>query len=214
MSKEDEEPYIEQYTAESNRRLQEATATLVCLLQEYASSAGAMRGGSREMVDLHKRNDALRAAVAEWTERASDHTGTTPLLLLGCGDEDEGNQPPQEQEAEPQARLSVLSRWDLDIHSLQELIGAGRSAHQRIRPGETDEDAAVAIADPAGALYALLYEAGEPWYEIPGVEVVSGVRLYIEPSGGPQVTGDFDSMDDPRDAVTVPEGLLIFSETW
>lgn len=203
---------VEQYTEETRRLLEAATTSLGALLRQYTAEAGTMLGGSSETRALFEPNRALDRAVREWNDRAFAHTGTFPLRLR----DDDGFDEDEESDEDPvevQAEISVVSRWDLVVLSVEDLVGAGRSAHRRTWPQDTEEDANVAIAEPSNALYAILYEAGEPWFEIPGVEVVSGFRVYIAPSGPLQMTDDLD-IEDQKAGVDAPEGAVLFGESW
>lgn len=174
---------VEQYSEESGHRLEAAGARLAELVRQYALDARAMHGGSSEMPALFERNRVLARAVADWNERAFDHTGTSPLLLEEPEKDDFEDEEADEEPLELEGQISVVSRWDLGVVDSSELIAAGRAAHRRNHPEETEADATVAVADAARALYAIAHAAGEPWYEVPGVEVLSGARVYLVPDG-------------------------------
>lgn len=196
---------------ESGRRLSESAAALVGLIEQYAVAVQAMHGGSSERSALFERNRELASAVAEWNERAFDHTGTSPLLLeeIEAGDLDDED---DEESLPLQGQISVVSRRDLDVVDSAELIAAGQAAHRRHRPEETDEDADVAVHDATSAVTAITGEAWELWFEIPGVLVLSGVRVFVvpderlEPLSVEPETG--------VDAVEAPAGQLTFVEAW
>jgi hypothetical protein len=171
---------VEQYSEESRRQLEEATVRLVDLLRSYTTHVAPLQGRSTEVAALFTRNDELQQAVATWNEAALDHTGTVPLALARIDDEDDDFADDADG-GERGGQVSVVSRWDLDIVDSAELIAAGRAAHRRLRPEDDDEDAAQVVSDAPAALYALTHETGEPWYEVPGVEVIGGVRLYVAP---------------------------------
>lgn len=205
---------IEQYTEESGRRLSESAAALVGLIEQYAVAVQAMHGGSSERSALFERNRELASAVAEWNERAFDHTGTSPLLLeeIEAGDLDDEDDEDDEESLPLEGQISVVSRWDLDVVNSAELIAAGHAAHRRHRPEETDEDADVAVHDATSAVTAITGEAWELWFEIPGVLVLSGVRVFVvpderlEPLSVEPETG--------VDAVEAPAGQLTLVEAW
>lgn len=110
-----------------------------------------------------------------------------------------------------QGQVSVISRWDLDVVNTEALIAAGRVAHQRQRPEETDQDTAFAISDASAALYALTHEAGDPWWDIPGVEVLIGTRTYVVPD---EPLAPPTDNDDLTPVVLPPPGRVAYSESW
>lgn len=205
------------YTQESRRRLQAATAHLVEALKQYTREVVAMHGGSKEMPSLFGLNESVARDVAEWNNAAADHTGTTPLFL-GDVEEDDfedhfGDEPDEQaSEAAVLGQISVVSRWDLQLVDVERLLDVARAAHRRMRPEETEEDAAFAVADPGTALYAVAHEAGEPWFETPGIEVLGGGRVYVLPDE-PLRRLDYP-LDDIAASVEVPRGQVAFSEDW
>ena len=215
---------VEQYSPESARRLREATAALTAALERFTDGAAAMHGGSAEMPGLVALGDAVQAAVVDWQERAADHTGTyvlpldTDALDLGPDEDDEDDD--DEGPVEITDAISVVSRWDLGVVDGDALVAAGRAAHRRLRPEEDDADTAVAVDGPAMAVQALLHEQGELWYEVDGLEVLHGARVFLRPDAptAPEVEHDDEVLDpfldDPVDAVLPPPGEVVFSEGW
>ncbi len=152
-----------------------------------------------------------------WNDAVFDHTGTTPLMLEDYDDyDDEDDEEPDDDDAEahpPDSTwVSVVSRFDLFVEEYDALLAAGRAAHQRLQPTETDEDARAAIRNAGLALYAIVHEAGEPWWQLPGTVLAGGTRAYIAPAEPPA-----EGSDDPFavvDDVLPPEGELLFGESW
>ncbi len=203
---------VEQYSEESGQRLAAAADSLIEAIRRYVLDARAMRGGTSEVAALFDRNDALANAVAEFSERAFDHTGTLPLPLQQLEENDFEEDGAELDDRPDGGLLSVLSRWNLLVFDEPELLAAGRAAHRRNRPEESEEDAGVAVTDASSALYAVLHEAGEPWIRVPGVRVVNAARVYVAPDEPPAPLPD-----DPEDfaqAVRLPPGRIIFSEGW
>ena len=208
-----DENEVEQYSTVSAERLQEAAARLVTVVRSFTTEAVAMRGGTSELAALFQRNEALEAVVDALAEAAFDHTGTFPFVLAGRYEEDDSDEVDEEPEdEEPVALLSVVSRWDVAVSSTDRLLEAGRAAHRSNRPEETAEDAAAAVSNEPAALYAILHERGEPWFEIPGIHVISGARAYVQPSSAAEpYDGDPDTL---LDAVRAPEGSALHGESW
>ena len=120
--------------------------------------------------------------------------------------------------------LTLVTRVDLGVRDTEELLSAGRAAPRRLQPEENEADALVAVNDEAQAVYALLHEAGEPWLDLPGTGLLAATRLYVAPEDYDR-PGDADDSDDDGedddfsaeamvDEVGVPEGTLLFSESW
>lgn len=207
--------YPEQFSERTRTALNAAVEELVVALRRHAGRVGSLRGGSSEIAGLFEANAEVERLIDAWNERVAEHTGTLPVSLLGRDDEDENEEDLDAEDdfigvgdGEP---ISVVSRWDLQILEAAALVQAGRAAHQRLRPQENDDDAAVAVPDAVQALYALLHEAGEPWYDMPGVEVVRGERAWFRPDE-PATTPLRD--DDDEAPITEPAGERLFGETW
>jgi hypothetical protein len=60
------------------------------------------------------------------------------------------------------------------------------------------------------ALHALLHEHGEPWYDLPGIDVSHGVRKIIHAEGPVEIEPDED-VDAP---ITEPAGRCLHGESW
>ena len=205
--------YPEQFSQSTREALQLSVAALVDALQRHANLVSGMRGGSSETPAIFDANEEVERLIAAWNERVMAHTGTFPVSLQGLGgDEDEFLKGEDGQEdltdGEP---LTVVSRWDLRLVDADALMGAGREAHKRLYPGETDADATVAVPTPGQALYAILHEHGEPWYDMPGIEVARGVRSYVKPS---EPATPLSDEDDEFEAIIQPPGERLFGESW
>jgi hypothetical protein len=205
--------YPEQFSQQTREALGLSVDALVDGLQRHAKLLSGLRGGSSEMPAVDEANDQVERLIAAWNERVFDHTGTSPVPLQDFGDEDdeeilEGEEAAELVDGEP---LTVVSRWDLQVVDTDELMQAGREAHKRLWPGENDEDAAVAVPNTSQAVYALLHEHGEPWYDLPGIEVVRGARAYVRPIDPPT---PLSYEDDLGEAIAQPPGEQLFNEGW
>lgn len=215
----DETPDIEQYSDESRAALRLRTDELIDGLRAHAEVLVGLRGGSAEREDLFTENEALGKLLGAWDDAVLDHTGT--VVSSGGYDDDELDEP---EDDGPVAVLTLVTRVDLGVRDTAELMTAGRAAHRRLQPEESEADALVAIGDEAQAVYALLHEAGEPWLELPGTGLLAATRLYVAPEdydrpGDAEADSDSDLDDDFSaeamvDEVGVPEGMLLFSESW
>lgn len=207
--------HTEQYSKASKRALGEATKGLVRSLELYASHVSGMHGGSSQMPGLFKLNDELARAVADWNEVAADHTGTFPISLQLSDDDldDENGEDGADEDVPVAEQLSVISRWDLAIVDADAVISQGRKAHRRHRPEENKRDAEFAVHDVGSALYAITYETGERWYDIGGLEVIHGERLYIQPDEPLRAP---DNPPDPDDTsfLVPPAGHVALGESW
>lgn len=201
----------EAYSDETLAALRSAARELGQALAEHAEFLAGLHGGSAEIAGLFAANEKVADLVAAWSDRVFDHTGTTPVYLMNRDEDDEDFDDEFEEPAEvvDGDLVSVVSRWDLRIEHPQALIASGREAHRRNRPEEDDEDAAVAVDSAAMALYAVLHEAGEPFYRLPGVQVTQGLRVFVRPEEEPTPLDD-----DMSDTVSQPAGEVLFSESW
>ena len=209
----DDETFPEQFSAESRAALAAAVDDLVAAVRAHTEHVMGLRGGSSEMPGVHEANRRVEQAIAGWNERVVDHTGTFPVALAGLDEElAEAEGEEEGEDLLEGAPLAVVSRWDLVVTDSAVLIEAGRQAHKRLRPEEQDQDAAVAVAGVGQALYALMHERGEPWYDFPGLEVVRGMRAYVQPQE-PAVsfTDDDAEMEAP---VAEPAGERLYLESW
>jgi hypothetical protein len=61
------------------------------------------------------------------------------------------------------------------------------------------------------AVYALLHERREPWYDLAGIEVIGGARVFVRPSDPPTPLSSEDDLDE---AIAEPPGERLFQEGW
>lgn len=206
---------IEQFSAQSAARLETATQALKLALDDYVKTVTQLHGGSIDVQKVFEANDVVRREAVRWDDAVGDHTGTFPLAVEDYDDELDDDECEESADAEPESayEISVVSRWDLEVSDVPALIEAGRAAHRRLRPEESEADACFAIADDGigQAWYALVHERGEPWYDLPGVFVVGGRRDYID-RGGDQAMSDAEADDDAP--MRLPVGELLYGESW
>lgn len=205
--------YPEQFSERTRTALDAAVEGLVEALRRHAHYVGGLRGGSSELAGLFEANAEVESLIDAWNERVGDHTGTFPVSLIRPEEDlDDDLEDDSELRAVSDASpISVVSRWDLLVVDVAALVRAGREAHKRVYPGENDEDAAAAVPDAGQALYALCHDAGEPWYDIPGIEVVRGVRAYVRPD---EPATPLSAEDDIEATIVEPAGERIFGESW
>lgn len=196
------------YTSESGAALEAALEAAKAQLGAYVDHVRDMHGGSAEMPGLYAAREQLQRAIKDFNDRAFDHTGTT--IDVDWDDEEfEG----VTIEVSSGQVVSVVSRWDLLVDEHEELLAEGRAAHRRNRPEETDDDADVAITTAPHALYAILHENSEPWFDLPGMRFLAGARLYVLPNDG-VVEPPPDDPNQLQDWVAPPPGPIPFSEAW
>ncbi len=211
---EDEDDFPEQFSQQTREALTNAVEELVTVLRAHAEHVGRLRGGSSEIPGIFEVNARVEQSLAAWNERAFDHTGTFPVSLAGLGDESgaSGDDGVDDDDFADGTPLAVVSRWDLVVSDAEALVASGRQAHLRNRPDEQEEDAAVAVSGVGQALYAVLHERGEPWYDLPGVEVVRGVRAYVQPEQSAQPFTD--DVAETEALVEEPPGERLYLESW
>lgn len=194
----------EQFFSEQTRAaLADASRKLAERLQAHTDALLAMTG-DEDNATLFDHNAALEGVVEDWNDAVFEHTGTTPLLLDDTIEDDE--------DAEPDQVISVVSRFDLRVVDLDVLLEAGRAAQER-HPAELDESGDHEPVDTAEqAIYEISREVGEAWFELPGVEMVAGARAYVVPEP------PFEPLDaDAEDVITeliAPNGTATHAETW
>lgn len=215
---EQDDAFPEQFSVQTRDALKAAVEELVEALHRHAEHVAGLRGGSSEIPSVHEMNRQVEMAIAGWNDRVVEHTGTLPVSLAGFGEdeyeeeEDDGDDEDDEEVVDGSTPVSVVSRFDLLVKDAEALVKAGRDAHKRNRPEEQDEDAAVAVPNFGQALYAVLYERGEPWYDLPGVEVVRGIRAYVQPDEPAEpFTEDEAEVEVP---IAEPAGDRWFRESW
>jgi hypothetical protein len=201
---------IDQFSDESRAVLRHSTDALIAGLRDHVTTLLELRGGSAEQPTLFAANDTLEQLLRDWDDAVFDHTGTTAMPL---DDEDDDDFAAEEHDEVPVEVLTLVTRVDLGLNEPGELLAAGRAAHRRLWPKETEADAAVAVEDLQQAVYALLHEAGEPWLDLPGTEFLAAARVYVAPEAytGPEEDGTPESFSRQ---VAVPEGTVLFSESW
>jgi hypothetical protein len=195
----------EQFFSEQTRTaLADASRKLAERLQAHTDALLAMTG-DEDNATLFDHNAALEGVVEDWNDAVFEHTGTTPLLLDDSIEDDD-------EEAEPDQVISVVSRFDLRVVDLDVQLEAGRAAQER-HPAELDESGDHEPVDTAEqAIYEISREVGEAWFELPGVEMVAGARAYVVPEP------PFEPLDaDAEDVITeliAPNGTATHAETW
>lgn len=210
----DEDAFPEQWSAETAQAVREAAADLGRAVQDHAAAVLGMRGRLREVPTLFALHEQLTGAVAAYSERVSDHTGTVPLALVDEDEDEEGDQADEDdlEPAEVQGHITVVSRFDLAVVDAEALLAAGRAAYLEQWERDDEDDAEVAVDDVVQALRVVLHEVGEPLFEVPGTEPVGGARVYVLPAEPPEPPDE----EEPAGvaSVRVPDGELAFSEDW
>ena len=202
----------DQFSPESAQALRDSATRLAEVLQRYAEATSPMAGRTNELEEIFELNAQVSALAAELNDKAFDHTGTLPLPLDLEGNAHDHSEGDETETIEAEGLLSAVSRWNLAITDLDQLLAAGRAAHRQAEPGATAQDAALEIADAASAVHAILETRDEPWFEIPGVAVMQGLRLLIEPDDVPE---PFDGdLEHAAEAVLPPAGPLHIAESW
>lgn len=203
---------VEQFSDESRRALSEATRRLIENLQAHTSALLAMRGGSAEIMELFESNADIAASVRAWDDAIFDHTGTTAPLAWTDEDEDDDEDEDEPEDTVSGEIVSVVSRFDLLIDDADAVLTAGRAAHRRLWPDEEEQDAQAAVSGVANALYAIGHEAGDPWFDVPGIEPLTGERVFLA------LDAPYEQPpDEPESSLTnvaAPPGSLIYSESW
>lgn len=205
---------FEQYSQESREQLRDRAAALAAALEQHTAALLEMRGGTSALRILFELNDEVRHAAAAWDDAVFDHTGTFPVAIASLDGDDLDEEEDGADDPESSVAVSVVSRWDLDIIDPVAVIQAGRAAHQRMYPAENEVDAAARIGEGeiGQALYAVVHEYGEPWFEIPGVGTVAAHRVYLRRDHDQLPFNESDQ--DPDQPPIAPAGSILYSESW
>lgn len=202
----------DQFSPESAKALRDSAVRLAEVLERYAAATSAMAGRTDELEEVFELNAQVSELAAELNDKAFDHTGTLPLPLDLEGNTHDDSVDDAEETIEAEGLLSAVSRWNLAITDLDMLLAAGRAAHRQVEPAATAQDAALAVTDAASAVHAILESRDEPWFDLPGVAVIQGLRLLIEPDDVPE---PFDGdLANAAEAVLPPAGPLHIAESW
>ncbi|HEU4947895.1 MAG TPA: hypothetical protein VFT31_12135 [Kribbella sp.] len=208
MSEEDDGQTPDQYFSEETRTaLAEASRRLTERLQAHTEALLAMTGGPEEQDALYEQNLALEQLVDGWNDAVFEHTGTAPLLLEDDLDDEEA-----EEAAEPEQVISVVSRFDLRVIDAEALLAAGRASQERYPIEEEELGDREPVESTEQAIYEISRELGEPWFELPGVDLVAGARAYVIPED-PFEPLDADATDVLPE-IGAPNGTVTHAETW
>jgi hypothetical protein len=202
---------IDQFSDESRAVLRHSTDALIAGLRDHLETLLELRGGSAEQRTLFAANDMLERLLRDWDDAVFDHTGTTAMPL---DDEEDDDFAAEDDDEVPVEVLTLVTRVDLGVNEPGELLTAGRAAHRRLWPTETEEDATAAVEDLQQAVYALLHEAGEPWLDLPGTEFLAAARVYVAPEAYAAPEEEDGTPESFSRQVAVPEGTVLFSESW
>lgn len=198
---------VEQYTDESREALTTATERLIDTLRRHTDYLLGLRGGTAELAGLFDQQQAMNDMVASWNEAVSDHTGTSAVYLIDDDDDEDEDDDDEEEAVQAGELISVVSRFDLVVTDPDAALESGRKAHRRMWPDENDEDTEAAVGRVVDALYSVGHEAGEPWFELPGVEPAGGIRLFV-------AVEEHQPFEPDDDEFPVPGGTTIRSESW
>lgn len=206
--------WVEPFSEESRAALRDAARRLAEVVLHYADATEGMRGSTGDSLRIFDLNRELEAAVVALNDRAFEHSGSKPLALQRF--EDDPEVAFEEDEDEPPfvagGFISVVSRWDVAVTDAEELVRAGREVHLRQHPVDAEPDAEIAVPDPAAALMTIIGDSADLWFNIPGVEPVSGLHVGILPSG--EIEPREVDIEAVLDDVAPPEGTVFFSESW
>ncbi|SDV00710.1 hypothetical protein SAMN04488544_3360 [Microlunatus sagamiharensis] len=212
-----DEAELDQYSDETRSRLKAAADAFATAIEQHTARLLELSGGSTQVHEVFGLNATVRRAAASWDDAVFDHTGTFPLAVdLDEDDEDDVLDDDEEEDLSSEVSVSVVSRWDLEVTSVEDVVAAGREAHRRNNPDESDQDARARIGDRGvgQALYALVHDFGEPWFEIPGLELAGAHRVYVARDEQLETTDDEDEDEDESLPIVIPGGEVLYRESW
>lgn len=215
---------VEPFSDRSRAALEAATRALIAHLTGYLE---AVRDIPAELSDEAKDDlvlppdETVSHAVRAWNDAAGDHTELSPLHLIdNHPDTDDATR--DHEDAEPgqrpiPRRLSIISRYDVDITDPDALFSAALTAREGhgYAPGDMTPDA-VRRSGVGRAVYSTRH-GDAPYSDVPGLRLRGGRTLYLahDPSGpDPATRLDTDRTDPDLRRALPPTGRIDFLEIW
>ncbi|MDT5014960.1 MAG: hypothetical protein QOD39_1120 [Mycobacterium sp.] len=159
-----------QWTASAKEAYAARAEELVAALREHVKLTMGRSGRQSEHPHYFASTEEFFRAAAAFDDAEFEWCGTFPLRL--DSDEADGDIDYEEEDEEVDGSvLTLVGRWDYRVMDAHALIATGRAAYARCWPDDTDEDAAIAVADPAAAAQEIAHADG--WHAL---EEADGLR--------------------------------------
>ncbi len=214
---------IEPLSDRSRAALEAATQGLITSLGVYFEAVRDVPAdlSDEDQLSLFLPADtAVGEAVRVWNDAAGAHVKVSPLRLVdddwaNYEEEEDGDGEPGER-AIPR-RLSIVSRYDIDVTDPDALFTAALAARegQGHAPEEMTQEA-IRRAGVGNAIYTVRH-GGAPYTDTPGLELRGGRTVYLaqDPTGPDPAPGlDTDETDPDLRLTLPPTGRIEFIETW
>ncbi|WP_404385468.1 hypothetical protein LL946_05210 [Knoellia locipacati] len=167
----DEDVEDTQWTEAARERYAASAEQLIAQIRRHVELTTGREGRQRELGPYFESTDEVHEAAVAFTDAEFDWCGSTSIRVhTHKDDEDDDNW--NDEEDEEGDVLSVLGRWDFRITDPEAFLAAGRRAYAKTWPGDTAEDAEIAVQTPHNVVSELLHGRGLGRVEkAPGVEV-------------------------------------------
>lgn len=191
----DDELIETQWTSAALAAYRASADHLVQQLLEHVRLTGERQGAQRELGEHFASAERLQEAVNAFAEAEFDWCGSFPVRTeLSNEPEEPQNGFAADPALEEAPVVSVMGRWDYLVTDGAALIDHGRNAYLQAWPQDTDDDAAVRVADVQSAVREILHAA-----ELPKLEAAPGLQpllsaLELRRHAG---TGMNDFTEDP-----------------
>ncbi|MEU8221463.1 hypothetical protein [Kribbella sp. NPDC048915] len=164
---------VEQYSDAAREQYLRSVDELISALRSHAELTVERIGRERELMPYFASAAALEQAAAAYNDAELGWCGSIPLHLLDDELEDGLDDDLDDDGVEDSAGaiLSGFIRWDFTITDEAAVLAAGRDAHHRAWPHNTDEDATLAVPTADRAAAELIHLDG--WTSLddtPGLE--------------------------------------------
>lgn len=189
-----------QWTAAARETYTARGKALLEALREHIAVTLDRSGRQAEHSNYIASAARLHDAASAFDEAEFDWCGSFPLGLdPERWDDDDDDQ--DEGDTELGSVLTVVGRWDYRIVDESALIDAGRAAYARMWADDTEEDAALAVANPAAAAQEIAHADG--WNALDdtaGLQPLASTQTVILHEREDAASW-FDTDEDPFDIV-------------
>lgn len=168
---------------------------LITALREHAELTLARSGRQAEHVAYFPSAIRLHQAAVDFDRAEFEWCGSSPLGVQSFEADDD-----EDDESDAGDVLTVVGRWDYRIVDEAATIAAGRAAYARTWPSDTDEDAAVAVADAISAAREIAH--ADNWDALesaPGIEPIASAASVLRHDGDDWFDADADPFAIARD---------------
>ncbi|WP_214324892.1 hypothetical protein [Nonomuraea sediminis] len=213
-----EEPFGKHWNDKGKELLLQASEDLIEKIRAHVQET--LNGSDRpyHMAKIFDASDQLNAGARAYVDAVFEFTGAIGLLFDNLYETYESELDPEPQSAtEPAASektISVFTRADYAIDSVDELIEEARAAYLSTWPNDEPIDAQMRVDDVRGAIYELTHKDSA---QIDGLNRAASLRKlgrisWVVDTDEPLSQDDHEWPASPFDAAVDDEVNVIFSE--